>query len=172
MPTWMIWCLPWRGATRSNCLRISRLCAPSWCGFVVALAFVLTLVPGRRRHWSCAAGLASTACGRPWWRLNAIVTTVSGGRACCWTTRLRVTSVYKHLGVLQAPVGGLRREVASRGASSAAACAALSRSCLSKAAIPISARAMVARACMQSRGLYQAGCWPLLSKRQFGGAAV
>ncbi len=76
--------------------------------------------------------------------------------------------------MLQAPAGGLGREVAhrDRGASSAAACAALTRSCLDKAEVPVAVRVMVARACVLSRGLYQAGCWPVLSKGHFARVAA
>ena len=87
-------------------------------------------------------------------------------------TVLRVTASYKHLGVQQAPVGGLSRELAARGSSAAAACAALARPCLSNRLLPESARTHVAKACVLSRGLYQAGCWPLLTRSQFTRAAA
>ena len=85
---------------------------------------------------------------------------------------LRVAASYKHLGVWQAPIGRFNREIAGRSFSAAAVCGALGRTCLGNQAIPVPARTMVARACVLSRGLYQAGAWPLLSRRQFGRAAV
>ncbi len=73
---------------------------------------------------------------------------------------LRIVSQYKHLGVWRRPSGGMSRELAHRGASAKAIVAALSRGFLSRSEVPRAERAAVARACVHSRGLYQAGAWP------------
>jgi hypothetical protein len=80
---------------------------------------------------------------------------------------VRIVPAYKHLGVRVSPVGPLAQELASRGGSAKAACAALGKSFFRKRKILMTMRVQVAAACVHSRLLHQAGTWGQLSKRQW-----
>ena len=75
---------------------------------------------------------------------------------------LRVVSAYKHLGSMAEASGYMQAEVANRTASARAATGALAKPIFKQSRLPQKVRANIARACVETRVMYDAGMWPSL----------